>query len=68
MKIEFYISHKLNVTGGTLLSMVPSIGEEDLILTATLGVVGAFFSYVSSLLFGFLWKRILRFFQSKNRE
>lgn len=68
MKIEFYISHKINVAGGTLLSMIPTISENDLMLTGALGVVGAFVSFVSSLIFGFIWKRIIRLLQPKNKD
>lgn len=68
MKIEFYISHKANVLGGTLLSLVPSIGEADLLLTGSLGAIGAFFSFVASLIYGYLWKRILRFFEQRKKD
>ena len=67
MRMHHYLTHKINVTGGTLLSIAPSIGQEDILLTGALGIIGALFSFVSSLLFAFLWKQLRKRFKRKRK-
>ena len=63
MKIQLDISYKLSVLGGTFFSILPNLKTEDIIVTAILAIIGAFVSFVSTLVFRLVLKKFQLFFK-----
>jgi len=63
MKIQHDVSYKLSVLGGTFFSILPNLKTEDVIITAILAIIGAFVSFVSTLVFRLVLKKLQHFFQ-----
>lgn len=57
---QFNFEDKICIAGGTALSIVPTLRLEDIMLTIIMAIIGAFASFVASVLFKFLAKKLFK--------
>ena len=58
--MHFNFDDKISIAGGTLFAIVPNIRPDDLIVTVIMAFTGALASFVASMLFKFLAKKLFK--------
>jgi hypothetical protein len=58
--MSFNFNDKISIVGGTVFAVVPNIRPDDLIVTVIMAFVGAFASFIASMLLKCLAKKLFK--------